>query len=351
MSIDFNCPTCGQQYHVIDRLAGKKARCKKCGNAILVPKQEQTADAATTRVAVVPTGSLESACPNCKKRIVLDLQGMEPSGKLLIRCDQCGVEKRLSAFQKELGRQVRQEQKEQERRLKEATPDTAIESQQTDETSTDATTGPSKKCIYPKCDKPIPKDAKKCPYCGKPQPSMVGLYIAKTKMNRNFVLGVVALIVAALLCTFLLVSRAGNNEREVQPENELVENEIVQDEIELVPNGGDLFYTGADSLAYAATAGYYIDGSFKIFLSIRNDGIRPREVRFSSLLIMGEDGIFEPETEAKVSSGYTYEPIYSSVTLNPKVHKDLSLTYIVSREGSFVFPVPGTRQFIILDRN
>src|SRR4051794_9557409 len=37
MTIDFQCPDCGQPYQLGDHLAGQQARCKTCGAAITIP--------------------------------------------------------------------------------------------------------------------------------------------------------------------------------------------------------------------------------------------------------------------------------------------------------------------------
>ena len=37
MAIDLACPKCQQKYRLKDELAGKKAKCVKCGESIRVP--------------------------------------------------------------------------------------------------------------------------------------------------------------------------------------------------------------------------------------------------------------------------------------------------------------------------
>ena len=37
MAIAFKCPSCGQVYSVPEQSAGKKARCKACGNTVVIP--------------------------------------------------------------------------------------------------------------------------------------------------------------------------------------------------------------------------------------------------------------------------------------------------------------------------
>lgn len=133
MPIEFECSNCGQHFHAPDEYAGRKARCKRCGTTVLVPnRSERSAEGVepsgetpttpsrdSTPVQNVaehpPAGSIEAACPNCKQRFFVDLQGVAPDGKLRVACDHCGVVKRLSAFQKELGRQARNQEKKQRR--------------------------------------------------------------------------------------------------------------------------------------------------------------------------------------------------------------------------------------------
>lgn len=138
MPILFSCE-CGQQLKVSDEHAGKKGKCRKCGRTVHVPITNPNAatvgsvqsDGGNTAPPTVPhlpeasvtnaKGAIEVACPNCRKRFHLDLQGLSPKGSLRIICDYCGVEKRLASFQKELGRQISeaehaQRQNEEKRR-------------------------------------------------------------------------------------------------------------------------------------------------------------------------------------------------------------------------------------------
>jgi hypothetical protein len=52
--------------------------------------------------------SIEVACPNCHKHFQVEFEdGITHASKgIYVRCDHCGVEKRLAAFQKELHRQA-----------------------------------------------------------------------------------------------------------------------------------------------------------------------------------------------------------------------------------------------------
>src|SRR5438270_6520361 len=38
MPIDVVCPACGKRYAVAEKFAGKKARCKACGAAMVIPQ-------------------------------------------------------------------------------------------------------------------------------------------------------------------------------------------------------------------------------------------------------------------------------------------------------------------------
>lgn len=46
MAIDIACPSCQQKYHLKDELAGKKAKCVKCGSSIAIPAPVAAAVAA-----------------------------------------------------------------------------------------------------------------------------------------------------------------------------------------------------------------------------------------------------------------------------------------------------------------
>ncbi len=43
MGVVFFCQSCGARFEVESRLAGKKGRCKQCGQYMTVPKAEQLA--------------------------------------------------------------------------------------------------------------------------------------------------------------------------------------------------------------------------------------------------------------------------------------------------------------------
>src|SRR5262249_51219012 len=49
MGIVFFCQSCGARFEVDPRMAGKTGRCKKCGQAMSVPRAEQIASMASVR--------------------------------------------------------------------------------------------------------------------------------------------------------------------------------------------------------------------------------------------------------------------------------------------------------------
>jgi predicted Zn finger-like uncharacterized protein len=59
--IDFNCPQCGAHFSVPDNLAGRRARCKKCGTPLAIPKSE--AVAAPSASATPDGGAASSPSP------------------------------------------------------------------------------------------------------------------------------------------------------------------------------------------------------------------------------------------------------------------------------------------------
>ncbi|MGE5609667.1 MAG: prolyl oligopeptidase family serine peptidase [Bacillota bacterium] len=65
MAIIFRCDNCGHRYNVLDHMAGKRVRCKDCGQAILVPMPQEKATQKTgggsTRNADDPRQSGQSS--------------------------------------------------------------------------------------------------------------------------------------------------------------------------------------------------------------------------------------------------------------------------------------------------
>jgi hypothetical protein len=79
MAISLQCDQCGKQYQLGDNLAGKRIKCKQCGQALSVPA---AASAATSGSATAIT----AACGSCGKQYQLKA---ELAGKR-IKCKECG---------------------------------------------------------------------------------------------------------------------------------------------------------------------------------------------------------------------------------------------------------------------
>ena len=62
MSIVFFCQSCGARFEVDPRMAGKKGRCKKCGQQMAIPRAEQIASM-TAMPALVLAGAGGAAMP------------------------------------------------------------------------------------------------------------------------------------------------------------------------------------------------------------------------------------------------------------------------------------------------
>src|SRR5262249_10130595 len=61
MGIVFFCQSCGARFEVDARMAGKKGRCKKCGQAMAIPKAEHLASmSAMPAVAAAGVGGVSS---------------------------------------------------------------------------------------------------------------------------------------------------------------------------------------------------------------------------------------------------------------------------------------------------
>jgi hypothetical protein len=78
MAISLQCEQCGKQYQLSDNLAGKRIKCKECGNAINVPGAAGAANAA---------GPIAVACGSCGKQFQVKA---ELAGKR-VKCQQCGT--------------------------------------------------------------------------------------------------------------------------------------------------------------------------------------------------------------------------------------------------------------------
>ncbi len=109
MSIRATCRTCGKQYKVVDSLAGKRAKCKACGHAILIPGEPAAMVASleknVTRPAANDTRSsgwdalndlvdAERKSPPVLMQVVAKPKQKAPATrpKAVLRCDGCGAE-------------------------------------------------------------------------------------------------------------------------------------------------------------------------------------------------------------------------------------------------------------------
>jgi len=54
MPIKVRCPHCDTPHNLADNLAGKKIKCKNCGDAVRVPQPEPAAVGATAATAAPP---------------------------------------------------------------------------------------------------------------------------------------------------------------------------------------------------------------------------------------------------------------------------------------------------------
>ncbi len=61
--IAFQCSSCGQKFEVDDSLAGKKGRCKNCGERFAIPALAASAPASVRRIPAKPTGNARPAPP------------------------------------------------------------------------------------------------------------------------------------------------------------------------------------------------------------------------------------------------------------------------------------------------
>lgn len=76
--IEFHCESCGQKITVPEKYAGKKGSCPKCKNAIVVP--------AAKAVPAEGAKTVRFTCPMCDQAI----QMPESSREQLIECPHCG---------------------------------------------------------------------------------------------------------------------------------------------------------------------------------------------------------------------------------------------------------------------
>jgi hypothetical protein len=94
MAISLQCEQCGKQYKLADNLAGKRLKCKQCGNTISVPAA--TSPGAASPAAAVPTASkgappaaaatIKAKCETCFKEFEVP---PEKAGDT-VPCERCG---------------------------------------------------------------------------------------------------------------------------------------------------------------------------------------------------------------------------------------------------------------------
>ena len=63
MGIVFFCQSCGARFEVDARMAGKKGRCKNCGQYMTVPKAEHLASMGMPALAMAGAGLPQAAWP------------------------------------------------------------------------------------------------------------------------------------------------------------------------------------------------------------------------------------------------------------------------------------------------
>ena len=83
MGIVFFCQSCGARFEVDPRMAGKKGRCKKCGQYMTIPRAEEIASmAAMPALAVAGVGAGVAAASGGRRRVdrLLAQGGDQPGG-------------------------------------------------------------------------------------------------------------------------------------------------------------------------------------------------------------------------------------------------------------------------------
>jgi hypothetical protein len=74
--IKFNCKSCGQKFSVPESHAGKKGKCPKCNNIIVIPKQAEHARPDKSRITVTFACSIGNLieCPHCSCYVEVPLE-------------------------------------------------------------------------------------------------------------------------------------------------------------------------------------------------------------------------------------------------------------------------------------
>jgi hypothetical protein len=82
MSIQFSCPQCGKQYKVDDRLAGKSAPCKQCGQKMRIPAPAAAASDEPDLSALLPAeGAVNEDAPMPEPAATSRSEQRDPAGK------------------------------------------------------------------------------------------------------------------------------------------------------------------------------------------------------------------------------------------------------------------------------
>ena len=91
--ISFSC-TCGKKYNVEDKYAGKKAKCKKCGKVIVVPKNVNSEP--QTNESVVPQTNIFywASCEDTELKLSEQTKNCPFCGETILerakKCKHCG---------------------------------------------------------------------------------------------------------------------------------------------------------------------------------------------------------------------------------------------------------------------
>lgn len=95
--ISFNCSKCGQEINVADKHAGKKGKCPKCGNVVIVPEKstviEFHCESCGQKITVPEKyAGRQGSCPKCRKTVLVPggkPVGAEGTKTVHFRCAMC----------------------------------------------------------------------------------------------------------------------------------------------------------------------------------------------------------------------------------------------------------------------
>ena len=96
--IRFTCSNCSRLIRVEDKYAGKKGKCPKCGNAVVVPERstviEFNCDSCAHKIRVpAKHGGKGGRCPKCRNPVVvpsLEKASPEDTRTVTVACSMCG---------------------------------------------------------------------------------------------------------------------------------------------------------------------------------------------------------------------------------------------------------------------